>query len=481
MTPLYGTYSTISLCVCVSIFATLSCPLQESNKGSRRVERSRGDEDVPPPLPPPPPPALLDPPPITYHTHPTTIYPPNINAPVKTYSVTATSQTGTTSTTRLLHQANGTTSTTHPLHQANGRNRPVSSSHSRDSFNLEQFLQNQQSGKHRSPTINYNEENVINHHQQKYQRSHNNDKSRYEISSENTLSHYNNSNNNNLSVAQAKANRYSNGTGVKYSSPRKGVKDGEIGTKRHSIGPVHKTDIRMGTGGMMSVYGAKVSPLSSYTDSKSGSGSNNPGPPKPPRTLESQSSDANLLNGRRESNGVDKRSSNDSKIDALSTYISNTNLKEKIYDRVAKNRNVIISNGSANAGYVQNNNNNNTKSKKQNIPSLANSHNINSNGNSATTTTRLGSSSSSPRGPPPPPNTTSTASGSGGIGTSSCIGRAPASLPLSASLNGYNLQRSQTHSHIVTATNSLERDSRPDARNRLSHLDTNVVTAAKPR
>ncbi|KAF2357156.1 hypothetical protein FHG87_012090 [Trinorchestia longiramus] len=229
---------------------------------------------------------------------------------------------------------------------------------------------------------------------------------------------------------------------------------------------VQKSDIRMGTGGMMSVYGSKVT-SSSNTYSKSSHGvPSSQGPPKPPRSLESQNSDNNLnsvdkFNGKsngslnqqvRQSNSSHRVDSIINKMEALNTYATSSNTnnsnihKEKIYDSIAsKNRQGVAP---VTNGFYVSSNTKSSNSSNQTHPYRKES------GQSRQDDADYDhwSSERIKRGSSKPSGSSSSSNGS----------RAPAALPLSAVLNGYSLQRSQTHSHITT--HSLERDSRADAR-----------------
>lgn len=273
--------------------------------------------------------------------------------------------------------------------------------------------------------------------------------------------------------------KYSSSNGnfrsTNHNSPRKSNPKGPSGaivnsdssTARPGFSQVQKSDIRMGTGGMMSIYGSKVASSQTVPQIKSHSTAPSQGPPKPPRSLETQNSDTNLGGNDRmahsksngTSNHVRQHQSNtghrvDSiihKMEALSTYGSSSNTnnsniqKEKIYESVAsRNRRGISSaiNGFHISGSQSSNSNPlqsyGTRSRQED-GSYDHINPKTSRGNVQTSV---------------PGNSPRSAGQSGG--------RAPAALPLTAVLNGYSLQRSQTHSHITT--HSLERDSRPDTR-----------------
>ncbi|XP_018021809.1 uncharacterized protein DDB_G0283357 [Hyalella azteca] len=229
-------------------------------------------------------------------------------------------------------------------------------------------------------------------------------------------------------------------------------------TSRSGFGQVQKTDIRMGTGGMMSMYGNKGS-SSGNSNVKSHMPGSSQGPPKPPRSLEAPNSESNLIttdkfNGKTNGSSSHSRQAYSghrvdsiiNKMEALSTYATSTNTnnnnlhKEKIYDMVAsKNRRGISTTIN---GYQVTSNKSSSSSNQVHSYEGRNGHETTNYDHLSSERMKRGNSKPS-----------AMASSSGG-------GRAPAALPLSAVLNGYSLQRSQTHSHITTC--SLERDSRAD-------------------
>ena len=309
-----------------------------------------------------------------------------------------------------------TLSSTRP--QVKGSGRPAVTS-TRGAFSLQQFLQAHHA-RHRTDTYNQRQRNKQD--TAIYKRV---SKSRCEANSENSVNRYNNSNNANISVAQSKSSSYQYSNGSKFLPP------GDcLGRQFDSARSIPKVDIRMGTRSMMSIYGEKLN------DSKTVSGQK--GPPKPPRSLESHSLDKNL-NGKLDSKASNscRKHYNDStslrKLDAFSPCInSNNHNNEKIYNHISRPAAAI-------AGRSVNNS------------SVTGGTGLGYSGQPAT-----GSSCSS--SPPSWPY----------------HGRAPASLPLTGGLSGgYSLHRSQTHS-LITTTQSLERDSRPDSRTRLL-ADTNLV------
>ena len=160
-----------------------------------------------------------------------------------------------------------------------------------------------------------------------------------------SVSHYNNSNNINIASDQQARNLhngYGSGSKSASSSPRKSNVGSSSSSRnsKHSYGTLHKTDIKMGTGGVMSIYDNK----SIKGQSNGSNGTGNQGPPKPPRVGESSQE---LVNKKPNGTALTQHP-NGSRVDSIvskmealtSNYGSSgyNNNNEKIYDRVAKLR-----------------------------------------------------------------------------------------------------------------------------------------------
>ena len=459
--------------------------LQDYKSGSSNSRNAyhliNNGNDVPPPVPPPPPPSTSD------------------------------SQSGTSSY-KFKQPQSSTVQWPPPAQSTNSRSRqPLTTTTTTTTtgkatspkegfFNIDQFLQSQRnysaakdpgvgsaaragallpsggdamqqtilplSSKSRMSCSNSNSSNMISNHTNNIADS---------------TSYYNNTNNNNIVACKSLGSNNNYRVGNPLSSPRKSSSNSNDMSEYHhshsrsgygTSSSGHKADIKMGTGGMMKVYSSKLSPSqATITSLPSSNNGHHLGPPKPPRILD-PSEGNNISIPSKIKTTVSSSAGNSSNVDAIihkmealtytsqtsnSDNVGTTSRKEKIYDKISKIRGSVQNshsnylndnNKKGSSSSMNNNGNSNTLPSNSLLSKLMNS---NSNNASTSKGNIVGSNSASNGSPalmsisPPPPSRISSGSS------------------LVATLNGYSLQRSQTHSHITTtAHHSLERDSRAD-------------------